>query len=103
MSSYPREQFRLRDDEAELIKALANLIGRKSAELAEQHIFCLQKLEKGNATMSAFESWCGPDGYALRNHAEMDELSRRLRMTVNKARNRARRILSKRVRTANKP
>lgn len=98
MPTYPPEQFKLREDEVALFEALQGLMQAKIQELAGNHIFSLSQLQRGNATLAAFESWCGNDGYGMRRHRELIELSKRLLMAVNKARNRARRVLSKRIR-----
>lgn len=99
MPSYPQEHFVLREDEILLFQSLETLMREKLQDLAAHHIYSLQQLQRGNATMAAFESWCGDSsGYGTGQHRQLDELSRRLRMAVNKARNRARRVLSKRIR-----
>lgn len=98
MPKYPLEQFALREDEEALFEVLSKLMQAKIEELASHHTFSLRQLEKGNATMHAFENWCGEDGWGMRTHNDLDELSRRLRQAVNKARRRAQRVLIKRVR-----
>lgn len=80
------------------IETLSKLIAEKSADLGERHVWSLRNLERGNATMSAWHSWVGDDGHGIRTHAEIDELSRRLRHVIRRISERARRVLSKRIR-----
>jgi hypothetical protein len=98
MPAYPPEQFRLLEHERAEIQALSQLIAEKSVSLGERHIWSLSNLERGNATLAAWHSWAGEDGYGIRTHAEIDELSRRLRVVIRRISERARRVLSKRIR-----
>lgn len=98
MPTYPPERFTLLEHEQAEIETLSRLIAEKSAEIGSSHVFSLKQLQRGNATMHAWESWCGAGGYGTRNHAELDALSRRLRQVVSRISNRARGILSKRIR-----
>ena len=98
MPAYPPEQFILLEHEKAEIEALSRLIHEKSAELGRRHVYSLQNLQRGNATLAAWHTWAGESGYGTTTHAEIDELSKRLRNVIRRISSRAKRILSKRIR-----
>jgi hypothetical protein len=97
MPAYPPEQFILMEHEKAEIESLCQLIAEKSADLGNRHVWSLRNLERGNATLAAWHSWA-EHGYGVRTQAEIDELSKRLRIVIRRISNRAHRILSKRIR-----
>lgn len=88
MKAYPDKRFTLTEGERIRINALGESLRKVSTDLPGHMIFSLTQCERGNATMHAFDSWCGRELTSIL--AELDEAFR-------KPQARARRILRKRI------
>lgn len=98
MKAYPEKAFRLTEGERVRITALGECLRKVAADLPHHMIFSLTQCERGNATIHAFDCWCGREGYASRTRRDLSAILAELDEAFNKPRERARRILRKRVR-----
>lgn len=98
MKAYPEKAFRLTEGERVRITALGECLRKVSADLPGNMIFSLTQCERGNATMHAFDGWCGREGYASRSRRDLAAILAELDEAFSKPRDRARRILRKRIR-----
>lgn len=100
--SHSFTRFEITAAERARIEAVSSALAAAASEIGGNFIHSLRSCEPGNANAHAWHQWCGSNGYAKTQRKEIDALLAELDEAFEKPRQRARRILSKRIRKPRK-